>query len=269
MKPAFVTVEYRMSSDDSAAIEEWARYVDSVVDMDQPGVEQGLIELTARLHEAKLDESVRLRVQPTSFIAIETIGEQVDACLSDQHLGWPMALDQIELRELKRKVVLQERKLDRILALLEGGAAPAPAPAPLKPRVRAIGADGQRVDLELGDAEAAMAAAVVPAPAPRAPRPRAAPEDELPFEVDDREAPPAYINQQGPLVPIVTRDGTYTESIGASARANVQSKGFGIGGPSAKSSFQKVGDDGKIASMPLPRVGETLKHHNTSDDYQG
>lgn len=270
MKPAYLVIEY-LSHDGESPEPEWLKYADVLVDLDAIGMLKDLEELGERLEGAKLHERVRVRADERQFAPFHAVSQLVDHCLMDQHLGWPTAnLDQIELRELKRTVTNQGRALDRILALLEGCAQPAAVVGAQVPHMArppgvpvTFPAAPERVVIS-DELAASMVQAEVIAPAPRA-----AAEPPLEFEIDESTTPPPIMDGQlQPLVPVITASGN-TEQVGAGARGNVRSRGFGIGGPSAKSEVERIGPNGKeMVKVDLPRVGDTLKHKTTSNEYE-
>lgn len=290
MKPAFVIVEYvdQQTVDGSTPVQ-WVHYGELFADLDD--VTSEVMELELRLRDANLIDRVRVRIEERAPARPHHVAEAVNACLSDQHLGWPVALDEIELREVKRTVALQgraleqqSRMLEQILGLLGGGAAPpAPAAAPSE-HMYALGPNGERVRLHTATATATatalspdqMAAAMLATAAPpiAAQPTRHIGDAPIPFEVDERAAPPSYLDgAANPLVPVMRVGGGNSEQVAPGARANVTSRGFGIGGPSAKSEVEVlvVKPDGTrtLVASSIPKVGETLRHHDTSNEYGG
>ncbi len=185
-----------------AAKDEWSVAADLLVDLDECG--GAIAELAERLGDAGLANVVHLRPRAAKIHDGRELAQALDAAMSERHLDWPVSLDQIELRELKRTVIQQGKILGKLaerLGLIEPEQPARPrakAPPPLEideerfrgtaeeaadtiqrgvdqalatkypgePRrtIRVMGQDGP-IDLDLATLERAAAAARHPLPA--------------------------------------------------------------------------------------------------------
>jgi hypothetical protein len=95
-----------------AGRDEWSVAADLLVDLDESG--GAIAELAERLDDAGLDKVVHLRPRLAKIHDARELSQALDAAMSERHLDWPVSLDQIELRELKRTVIQQGRVLGKI-----------------------------------------------------------------------------------------------------------------------------------------------------------
>lgn len=108
-------------------------------------------------------------------------------------------------------------------------------------------------DLTIEDASGGEIRAAPPSSSSREP--------EVSLAVDETVVPPRMLKQDGsPAIPVLGKDGVVRgERAGSGAVANVESKGWGIAGPSAKAEIERIGPDGSITKEKLPTVGDTLR----------
>lgn len=95
-----------------AGRDDWSVAADLLVDLDESG--GAIAELAERLADAGLDKVVHLRPRLAKIHDGRELAQALDSAMSERHLDWPVSLDQIELRELKRTVIQQGRVLGKI-----------------------------------------------------------------------------------------------------------------------------------------------------------
>jgi hypothetical protein len=236
--------------DDDGAMLEWEPHV--VLYVDDEGAEQMAAQANERLLAALKRDAVRVVVVgPVEVATPQIVSAAIDDCISARFPGLRVQLEDIEQRELERRL----RKNELAIAKLD----------------KAVGETREMV----GDIKSLLLAMQSPAPRPLDPRAgegppahverRRAAEPAVDLAVDESTEPPALLKVDHasgalvPSVPVLTREGAQKgEQVGAGAAANVRSAGWGVGGPRPKTDFLVMGPDGNFTAMPLPKVGDSL-----------